>query len=202
MLAEQPSDGGHTHELLVNVRRLQWIPLTISYWVRREEPFHSLDVSGRCSVSLVHVTATDPLRSGRHADLVTRAVIAGCGADRMRAMANVVARKRRIIATWISNAVMNGVMPVVVVIGRHSIPPSVVRLQRIVCPTLASIRAANRNSLTSEPQRPDIRRVRVGDVRLDCIRLRSPRVRQQTQQGQAANCECADCLRFALRPAG
>ena len=109
--------------------------------------------------------------SGRHANLVTHAVIADCSPDRMRAMTVIVARKRRIIATWISDAVVNGVMPVVVVIGRDSIPAAVLRLQRVVCPTLTSIRAANRNSLTSEPQRPDIRRVRVGDVRLNCLRL-------------------------------
>ena len=69
----------------------------------------------------------------------------------MSAMSIVVARQRRVVTTWISDAVMNGVMPVVIVIGRDSVPASVMRLQRIVCPTVASIRAANRNSLTPEP---------------------------------------------------
>ena len=40
----------------------------------------------------------------------------------MRAMTVVVARKRRVIAAGISNAVVNGVMPVIVVIGCDSIP--------------------------------------------------------------------------------
>ena len=62
-------------------------------------------------------------------------------------------------------------MPVVVVIGRDSIPAAILRLQRVVCPTLTSICAANCNSLASEPQRPDIRRVRVGDVRFNCLRF-------------------------------
>ena len=62
-------------------------------------------------------------------------------------------------------------MPVVVVIGRDSIPAAVLSLQRVVCPTLTSICAANCNSLASEPQRPDVRRVRIGDVRLNRVRL-------------------------------
>ena len=104
---------------------------------------------------------------GRHPNLVTHAVIADRGPDRMRAMSVLVARKRRIIAARISDAVVNGVMPIVVVIGRDSIPAAVLRLQRVVCPALTSISAANCNSLPSEPQRPDIRRVRVGDARFN-----------------------------------
>ena len=66
---------------------------------------------------------------------------------------------------------MNRVMPVVIVIGGDSIPAAILRLQRVVCPTLTSICAANGNSLASEPQRPYIRRVRVGDVRFNRLRL-------------------------------
>ena len=147
------------------------IALTAAYRIRGKKPFHAFEVSGWRAITLIHVTTTDPFRCGRHANLVTHAVIANCRANRMRAMANVVARKRRIIAAWISNAVVDGVMPVVIVIGRDSIPAAVLRLQRVVCPTLTSIRAANGNSLASEPQRPDIRRVRVGDVRFDRLGL-------------------------------
>src|SRR5262245_4309441 len=75
---------------------------------------------------------------------------------------------------------MNGVMPVVVVIGSTSIPAPVMWLQCIVCPTLTSICAADCDSLTSEPQRPDIWRMRVGDVRLDRLGvLRSQRAANQ-----------------------
>ena len=150
-----------------DIGSFSWIALTAANGIRCEEPFHAFEISGWRAVALSHVTTSDPFRFWRHADLVTHAVIAHCRSDRMRAMANVVARKRRIIATGISNAVVNGVMPVVVVIGRDSIPAAVLGLQRVVCPTLASICAANCNSLASEPQRPDIRRMRVGDVRLD-----------------------------------
>ena len=120
----------------------------------------------------------------------------------MRAVANIVARKRRIIAAWISNAVVDGVMPVVVVIRRDSIPAAVMRFQRVVCPTLTSICAADGNSLAPEPQRPDIRCMSVGDVRLDRVRSLLATNRQDRQQAQAANFRCADCLRFAPRLAG
>ena len=153
-----------------NVRSFKRIALAAAYRVRRKEPFHALEVSGRCAVALIHVTTSDPFREGRHPNLVTHAVIANRSPDRMRAMTVVVARKRRIIAAGISNAVVNGVMPVIVVIGCDSIPAAVLRLQRVVCPTLTSICAANCNSLPSEPQRPDIRRVRVGDVRFNRLR--------------------------------
>ena len=186
-----------------NVRSFKRIALAAAYRVRRKEPFHALEVSGRCAVALIHVTTTDPFREGRHPNLIAHVVIADRSPDRMRAMTVVVARKRRIIAAGISNAVVNGVMPVVVVIGRDSIPAAVLRLQRVVCPTLTSICAANCNSLASEPQRPDIRRVRVGDVRFNRLRrLRQRRAVSDTRQAQAANFECADCLRFAPRPAG
>ena len=186
-----------------NVRSFKRIALAAAYRVRRKEPFHALEVSGRCAVALIHVTTTDPFREGRHANLVTHAVIADCGADRMRAMTVIVARERRIIAARISNAVVDGVMPVIVVIGCDSIPAAVLRLQRVVCPTLTSICAANCNSLPSEPQRPDIRRVRVGDVRFNRLGFMwlatSPEL---PRQAQATNFECADYLRFGPRPAG
>ena len=56
---------------------------------------------------------------------------------------------------------MNGVVPVVVVIGGDSVPAAVVRLQRVMGPALAGIGIGYRNSLTSEAQCPHIRRVRV-----------------------------------------
>ena len=149
----------------------KWIALTAAYRIRGKKPFHAFEVSGWRAITLIHVTTTYPFRCWRHADLVTHAVIANCRSDRMRAMANVVARKRRIVAAWISNAVVDGIMPVVIVIGRDSIPAAVLRLQRVVCPTLTSICAANGNSLAPEPQRPHIRRVGVSDVRLNRLGL-------------------------------
>ena len=77
---------------------------------------------------MIHVPTTDPFREGRHPNLVSHRVVANRCAHRMRAMTVIVARKWRIIAAGISNAVVNGVMPVVVVIGCDSIPAAVLRL--------------------------------------------------------------------------
>ena len=63
-------------------------------WVRRQKPFHALDVPGWCAGALVHVTATDPSCAGRHADLIGTAVIANRGCDGMRSVEEIVARLR------------------------------------------------------------------------------------------------------------
>ena len=152
-----------------DIRSAKRVPLAAAYRIRRKEPFHAFEVSGRCAVALIHVPTSDPFRAGRHPNLISHRVVANSCADGVRAMTKVVARKRRIIAAGICDAVVNGIVPVVIVIGCDSIPATVLRLQRIVCPTLTGISAANGNSLASEPQRPDIRRVRVGDVRFDSL---------------------------------
>src|SRR4029453_1025150 len=95
----------------------------------------------------------------------------------MRAMPNVVARKGRIIAAWISDAVVDGVMPVVVVIGRDSVPATVMGFHSVVRPTLPSICTANGNSLASKPQCPHIWRVRVSNAGLNRLRSLSRRQR-------------------------
>ena len=84
-------------------------------------------------------------------------------------MAIIIARERRIVPARISNAVVDGIMPVVIVIGGDSVPAAVVRLERVMRPALAGISASNRDSLAPETQRPYIRRVRVSDARLDCL---------------------------------
>ena len=71
----------------------QWIALAAADRIRRKKPFHALEVSVRCAVALVHVAAADPFRAGRHTDLIARAVVANRSANRVSAMATVVARK-------------------------------------------------------------------------------------------------------------
>ena len=63
-------------------------------WVRRKKPFHALDVPGGGADATVHVTATDPLCAGRHADLIGTAVIANRRCDGMRSVEEIVARLR------------------------------------------------------------------------------------------------------------
>src|SRR6476660_117787 len=70
---------------------------------------------------------------------------------------------------------MNGVVPVVVVVGDHAVPTAVVRFKRVVGPANASIGTGNNDGLPGESQGPHLRRVSVIDARLDCgwcLRLR------------------------------
>ena len=67
---------------------------------------------------------------------------------------------------------MNAVMPAKIVIRVDSVPAAVMRLERVMCPPNTGIRTGNHDSLSLEPERPNIRRVRVSDPRLDRRRRR------------------------------
>jgi hypothetical protein len=62
--------------------------------VRRQEKFHALDVSGRCAVALIHVTATDPFCAGRHSNLVGSSVVTNRRANGVTSMEEIIARLR------------------------------------------------------------------------------------------------------------
>jgi hypothetical protein len=79
----------------------------------------------------------------------------------MSAVAQIITGLRRIVAAGIADAVVDRVMPVVIVICRYSVPTTVMRLERVMSPTLAGVGPGYRNPLTPKSQRPDIRRVRV-----------------------------------------
>ena len=57
----------------------------------------------------------------------------------MSAMAIIVAGERRIVTAGITTAVVNGVVPVVIVIGTNSVPTAIVRLKRVMRPALAGV---------------------------------------------------------------
>ena len=84
----------------------------------------------------------------------------------------VVAGERRIVTARVACAVMDGIVPIVIVVGVLSVPAAIMRLERVMGPALTSVSPGHRNSLTSESQRPHIRRVRVSNARLDRLRLR------------------------------
>src|SRR5262249_51089048 len=85
----------------------------------------------------------------------------------MRAMTKIIARERRIVSTRISDAVVNRVVPVIIVIGVLSVPAAVMRLERVMRPALAGIGASHCNSLTAKSECPYVRRVRVLNARLN-----------------------------------
>lgn len=113
-----PSDGGHPHELVVTSGALVGSPCAgvPSYWIWSEEEFETLRVSRRCSVALVHVAATYPFGSRRHADLIARAIIPSGGSNRMSPVTVIIARLCRIRPAR-PTAGVNAVMPIVIVIG-------------------------------------------------------------------------------------
>src|SRR2546423_1373357 len=86
----------------------------------------------------------------------------------VRAMAKTVAGLGGIDATN-ANVIagVDGIVPVKIVIAVDPIPSAVMRLQGVMRPANAGIRARHDDSFSSEPKRPDIRRVRVSDARLD-----------------------------------
>ena len=90
----------------------------------------------------------------------------------MRAMPVIVAGGRRIhaAATAVSSGV-DGIVPVVVVVGRRAIPAAVLALQRGVIPLVAGVLPADHDPLAGEARGPHIRRVDFGDVPLDGVRL-------------------------------
>ena len=135
---------------------------------RRQEPLHALDVSRRCTRVRVHVTAANPLRARRHPNLVTRAIVSNHCACRVAAVTEVIAWKWRIIPARVSDAIMNGIMPVVIVIGVLTIPTAIMRLKRVMRPPNARIGAGYDNVLAGKTQRPYLGRMRVIDARLYC----------------------------------
>src|SRR5205823_1916787 len=90
----------------------------------------------------------------------------------------IIARLWRIVAARIADAVVNGVMPIVVVIGCYAVPPTIMRFERIMRPALTSIGTSHHDILPLESERPDVRRMRVNDTWLDG--RRSGRLRRRT----------------------
>ena len=145
--------------------------------VRRKEELHALDVSGWCAVPLVHVTATNPLRSRRHSDLVASAVITDCSARGVRTMKEIVAWERRIVTARIPGTVVNGIVPIVIVIGRDSVPAAIVWFERVMCPANAGICTGNNDVLPCESEGPYLRCVRIVNPGLDRCRTQGVRSR-------------------------
>ena len=65
---------------------------------------------------------------------------------------------------------MDGVVPVVIVIGVLAVPTAVMRLERVMRPANAGVRAGDNNVLAGESQRPYLRRMRVIDAGFDRCR--------------------------------
>jgi hypothetical protein len=85
----------------------------------------------------------------------------------MRSVSIVITGKRRIEAARIRGTVVNGIVPVVIVIGIHSIPAAIMRLERVVCPTNAGIGARYNDILPRKTQCPYLGSMRIIDAWFD-----------------------------------
>ena len=65
---------------------------------------------------------------------------------------------------------MNGIVPVIIVIGILAVPPAVMRLERVMGPANPGVRISDHNFLSGEPERPYLRRMGVIDARFNCGR--------------------------------
>ena len=82
-------------------------------------------------------------------------------------MSLIIAWEGRIESARVRSAVVDGVVPIVIVISRCSVPPAVVRLKRIMRPANPSVSAGYYNVLSSETQCPYLWRVHVINAGLD-----------------------------------
>ena len=123
------------------------------------------------------MSATDPLGAWRHSDLVTSTVVADRCANSVSTVTQIITGLGRVVAAGVADAVVDGVMPIVIVISHYPVPAAVVRFKRVMRPTLTSIGARHHNILPVESERPYIRRMRVNDSRLD--RLRRSRLQRR-----------------------
>jgi hypothetical protein len=82
----------------------------------------------------------------------------------------VIARKWRIVPARITDTVMDGIVPVVIVIGVLAVPAAVMRFERVVRPANSGVRVGHNNFLPREPERPYLGRMRVIDPRLNSRR--------------------------------
>ena len=135
--------------------------------VRRKEKFHALDVPGWCAVPLIHVTTAYPFCAGRHSNLVGAAIVTNRRADGVTSMEEIIARLWRIVPARVAHAVVDRVVPVLIVIGVCPVPTTVMRLERVMRPANASIRAGDNNSLAAKSECPHVRRMCVSNPRLD-----------------------------------
>ena len=112
--------------------------------------------------------AADPPRRRGHADPIGVAIIAHHGAHGMRAVEVVVAREGR-IGTTIAAAAMDGVVPVVVVIRRYSVPAAILLDQGRVMPLVAGVDSPDDNTLPPVTLSPYVGGADLDQIPLDAF---------------------------------
>src|SRR5207237_2812598 len=132
-------------------RRVRVVPIEIR---RRDHELETFRVGRWTAIALIHVPAGNPSRTGRDSDLVAKAIVADRGPRGVSALTAIVARRER-VRTAGAAAGVNGIVPIEIVIGAHTIPAAILRLQRVMRPALARILISNYDACASEPHGPD-----------------------------------------------
>ena len=133
---------------------------------RGDEKLEAFGISGRSAVALVHIAATDPLRTRGHSNLVTSSVVASGGAGCVRAVPTVITGLL-VVGAARSAPGVDRIPPVVIVIGVNPVPATVMRFQRIVRPAHAGILIAHYDALPRKAHCPDLRRIHILHAPLD-----------------------------------
>ena len=136
---------------------------------RREKPLKTFGISGWRPPAALHVATTNPSGSGGDANLVAGTVITRHRAHGVSAMSVVIAGRSRVVAVGIGAGEVrisrvNGIMPVVIMIGVGAVPAPVVMDERGMIPLVAGILATDHDTLTGIAQCPHIGGVDLGNV--------------------------------------
>ena len=132
-----------------------------------DEPLEALAVCGGCTVTLVHVAASNPARSGSHTDLLPGAIIAYHGSHCVCAVPVIVTGFQRVgFAYFIST--VDGVVPVIVVVSRGSIPTAVLAFKRWVIPIVTGILPTDYHSIPSVACIPNLGSSNLRYIPLNC----------------------------------
>ncbi len=122
------------------------------------QPLETFDVGGRCAVVFFHVAAADPFGAGRHTDC-HGADDAGHGAGGVGTVSVVVARFVYVEAAGVGTTVdecMDGVVPVVVMVGSRAVPAAVLVFDGRVFPFVAGILSAHDHTDAGVAQAPHV----------------------------------------------
>src|SRR5262249_42581993 len=139
---------------------------------RGDEELKALGIPSGRAVPLVHVSACNPLSAGRDSHLIASPIVSDHCSHGMGAMGDeiVIAGEGRVWAAGSATAV-NGVVPIVVVVGNGSVPAAIMPNEGRMVPLDPRVPAGQHHALSCKSLSPDIRSMDLKHVPLDGIDL-------------------------------
>ena len=164
--------GRATPRIIDHIRSQSGVRVTAINAGGGDEPLVALCIRGRCSRTTIHVPAANPACAGSHTNLVAAAIISHHGAHGVCAVTIVITGGGGIGPTGITGvAIMNGIVPVVVMISRGAIPTAILVNLSGMIPLIAGVLSTNDHPLTGIAKIPNLRRFNQTDIPFNCIRL-------------------------------